>query len=72
MRHEGREDHLLAEQAPRGARTLRCPQRVVEPGFLFGAQQAAGRTTLKPADRALISADPAKTGVEGPHGHLLY
>ena len=40
--------------------------------FLFGAQQAATRTTLKPADRALISADPAKTGVEGPHGHVLY
>jgi pilus assembly protein CpaC len=39
--------------------------------FLFGAQSKPG-TQLRPEDRALISADPAKAGVEGPHGHVLY
>jgi len=38
--------------------------------FLFGAQRAGGK--MKPEDRALISADPATAGVEGPHGHVLY
>lgn len=39
--------------------------------FLFGWQQGVGRN-LKPEDRALISADPSKGGVDGPHGHVLY
>jgi pilus assembly protein CpaC len=39
--------------------------------FLFGAERAAGGK-LKPEDRALISADPATAGIEGPHGHVLY
>ena len=39
--------------------------------FLFGAQQASGAKT-RPEDRALMSADPAKGGIEGPHGHVLY
>lgn len=39
--------------------------------FLFGWQQGVGRN-LKPEDRALISADPNKGGVDGPHGHVLY
>lgn len=39
--------------------------------FLFGAQQAWSNK-LKPEDKALLSADPARSGVEGPHGHVLY
>lgn len=38
--------------------------------FLFGAMQ--GKAPVRPEDRALISADPRKGGVEGPHGHVLY
>ena len=39
--------------------------------FLFGWQEGVGRR-LKPEDRALISADPSKGGVDGPYGHVLY
>jgi pilus assembly protein CpaC len=39
--------------------------------FIFGWQEGVGRN-LKPEDRALISADPSKGGVDGPHGHVLY
>jgi len=39
--------------------------------FLFGSQRARGGK-MKPEDRALISADPATAGIEGPHGHVLY
>lgn len=39
--------------------------------FLFGAQQGAG-PWIRPEDRALMSADPGRGGVEGPHGHVLY
>jgi pilus assembly protein CpaC len=39
--------------------------------FLFGSMQAAG-PKVRPEDRALISADPSKVGIEGPHGHVLY
>jgi pilus assembly protein CpaC len=39
--------------------------------FLFGAQQASG-PRVRPEDRALMSADPTRGGVEGPHGHVLY
>ncbi|MFC3069161.1 type II and III secretion system protein family protein [Phenylobacterium soli] len=39
--------------------------------FLFGWQEGVGRN-LKPEDRALLSADPSKGGVDGPHGHVLY
>jgi pilus assembly protein CpaC len=39
--------------------------------FLLGWQDGVGRK-LKPEDRALISADPTKGGVDGPHGHVLY
>lgn len=38
--------------------------------FLFGAMQ--GKSRIRPEDRALISADPKKVGLEGPHGHVLY
>ena len=38
--------------------------------FLFGSMQ--GKSRLRPEDRALISADPKKAGLEGPHGHVLY
>jgi pilus assembly protein CpaC len=38
--------------------------------FLFGTMQ--GRKAVRPEDRALISSDPKKAGVEGPHGHVLY
>jgi pilus assembly protein CpaC len=39
--------------------------------FLFGAQQAAG-SKVRPEDRALMSADPSKSGIDGAHGHVLY
>jgi pilus assembly protein CpaC len=39
--------------------------------FLFGSLQNAG-SGLKPEDRALMSADPSKGGVDGPHGHVLF
>jgi pilus assembly protein CpaC len=38
--------------------------------FLFGTMQ--GKSRVRPEDRALISADPKKVGLEGPHGHVLY
>ncbi|HVZ92366.1 MAG TPA: type II and III secretion system protein family protein [Rhizomicrobium sp.] len=39
--------------------------------FLWGAQRGADKD-LSPADRALMSVDPAKAGVDGPYGHVLY
>jgi pilus assembly protein CpaC len=39
--------------------------------FLLGADHAAA-AHVRPEDRALMSADPSKGGVEGPHGHVLY
>jgi pilus assembly protein CpaC len=39
--------------------------------FLLGAQQGSAKN-VRPEDRALISGDPGKAGVEGPHGHVLY
>jgi len=39
--------------------------------FLLGSQAGAA-ANLRPEDRALMSADPSKGGVEGPHGHVLY
>jgi pilus assembly protein CpaC len=39
--------------------------------FLLGAQQGTA-AKVRPEDRALISRDPTKSGVEGPHGHVLY
>jgi len=39
--------------------------------FLFGNQEATA-LSIKPEDRALMSADPSKVGVDGPHGHVLY
>ena len=39
--------------------------------FMLGAQQKPGGT-IRPEDRALLSADPTKGGVDGPHGHVLY
>jgi pilus assembly protein CpaC len=39
--------------------------------FMLGAQAGAA-ANLRPADRALMSVDPSKGGVEGPHGHVLY
>ncbi|MGH6962944.1 MAG: type II and III secretion system protein family protein [Phenylobacterium sp.] len=39
--------------------------------FLFGAMQGSG-PRVRPEDRALISADPSKVGIEGAHGHVLY
>jgi len=39
--------------------------------FLFGMLAGQG-ANMKPEDRALLSQDPAKGGVEGPYGHVLY
>ena len=39
--------------------------------FLFGSQEASP-ASIRPEDRALMSADPTKVGVDGAHGHVLY
>ena len=39
--------------------------------FLFGAQRGKAED-LAPEDRALMSSDPKKGGVDGPYGHVLY
>ncbi|HEX7761010.1 MAG TPA: type II and III secretion system protein family protein [Caulobacteraceae bacterium] len=39
--------------------------------FLLGQQRGSG-ANMAPEDRALMSADPTKGGVDGPHGHVLY
>jgi pilus assembly protein CpaC len=39
--------------------------------FLFGMLAGEG-ANMRPEDRALMSQDPAKGGVEGPYGHVLY
>jgi pilus assembly protein CpaC len=39
--------------------------------FLFGMLSGQG-AQIRPEDRALMSQDPAKGGVEGPYGHVLY
>lgn len=39
--------------------------------FLFGNQRGKAEN-LKPEDRALMSSDPGKGGVDGPYGHVLY
>jgi pilus assembly protein CpaC len=39
--------------------------------FLFGSQSATG-LSIRPEDRALMSADPKKGGIEGAHGHVLF
>jgi pilus assembly protein CpaC len=39
--------------------------------FLFGMLAGQG-ANMRPEDRALMSQDPSKGGVEGPYGHVLY
>ncbi len=39
--------------------------------FLFGNQRGKAEN-LKPEDRALMSVDPSKGGVDGAYGHVLY
>ena len=39
--------------------------------FLFGNLRGKA-ANLKPEDRALMSADPGKGGLDGPYGHVLY
>jgi pilus assembly protein CpaC len=39
--------------------------------FLFGNLRGKS-ANLKPEDRALMSADPGKGGLDGPYGHVLY
>jgi pilus assembly protein CpaC len=39
--------------------------------FLFGVTQGSS-PKVRPEDRALMSADPSKAGIEGAHGHVLY
>jgi len=39
--------------------------------FVLGAQRGSG-VNIAPEDRALLSADPTKGGIDGPHGHVLY
>ena len=39
--------------------------------FLFGNQRGKAQS-LNPEDRALMSAQPGKGGLDGPYGHVLY
>ena len=39
--------------------------------FVFGAQQGL-QNGVNPVDRALMGLDPAKVGVEGSYGHVLF
>jgi pilus assembly protein CpaC len=39
--------------------------------FLMGSLNGAA-AQLRPEDRALMSVDPSKGGIDGPHGHVLY
>ena len=39
--------------------------------FLFGNLRGKAEN-IKPEDRALMSADPGKGGLDGPYGHVLY
>jgi pilus assembly protein CpaC len=39
--------------------------------FVVGSQTGTA-SHLRPEDRALMSVDPAKGGIDGPHGHVLY
>lgn len=39
--------------------------------FVFGNQRGKAEN-LKPEDRALMSVDPGKGGLDGPYGHVLY
>jgi pilus assembly protein CpaC len=39
--------------------------------FLFGMLAGEG-SQVRPEDRALMSRDPTRGGVEGPYGHVLY
>jgi pilus assembly protein CpaC len=39
--------------------------------FLFGNQRGKAEN-VRPEDRALMSADPGKGGLDGPYGHVLY
>lgn len=64
--------HLVV---PRKAYAATPADRFVPPSdfelFLFGAQRGTA-DDLGPEDRALMSIDPSKGGVEGPYGHVLY
>lgn len=39
--------------------------------FVLGSQRGSG-VNIAPEDRALMSTDPTKGGIDGPHGHVLY
>ncbi|HUO97028.1 MAG TPA: type II and III secretion system protein family protein [Rhizomicrobium sp.] len=60
---------------PRRAYAATPADRFVPPSdfelFLFGTQRGS-TANLSPADRALLSLDPTKGGVDGPYGHVLY
>jgi pilus assembly protein CpaC len=64
--------HLVT---PRKANAATPADRFVPPSdfelFLFGAQRGKA-ADLSPEDRALMSIDPAKGGVDGEYGHVLY
>lgn len=64
--------HLVT---PRKAYAATPADRFVPPSdfelFLFGAQRGTA-ADLRPEDRALMSIDPTKGGVDGAYGHVLY
>lgn len=64
--------HLVT---PRKAVAATPLDRFVPPSdfelFLFGAQTGKA-ADLRPEDRALMSIDPTKGGVDGAYGHVLY
>jgi pilus assembly protein CpaC len=64
--------HLVT---PRHGEVATPADRFVPPSdfelFVLGAARGTGEG-LAPEDRALMSADPTKGGLDGPHGHVLY
>lgn len=61
--------------SPRDAKVATPADQFVPPSdfelFLKGAQTGTA-ADLSPEDRALMSVDPSKGGVDGPYGHVLY
>jgi pilus assembly protein CpaC len=61
--------------SPRDAKVATPADQFVPPSdfelFLKGAQTGTA-ADLSPEDRALMSIDPSKGGVDGPYGHVLY
>jgi pilus assembly protein CpaC len=60
---------------PRRARSATPADGFIPPSdvelFIAGGQRGSP-SFLSPEDRVLLTADPTKAGIDGPHGHVLY